>query len=166
MEIGAAVRGNRRYIIEDALPYGGQIKVPQFVVTQKPRDQTSVGGLIFTFTESLENAINLAKSAAGERSITLLGSSTNQRALNAATGLELHHKGREIHQREARGDASQRDPIDERQFQTCGVARDELAHFPYHLQDGAHPDSQKSRREDRSESEAAEPGARDRWGTR
>jgi dihydrofolate reductase len=83
MEIGAAVRGNRRYVIKDALPYGGQIKVPQFVVTHKPRDQPTIGGLTFTFTESLENAIILAKAAAGERSITLLGSSTNQRALNA-----------------------------------------------------------------------------------
>ena len=50
-EIGAV--GNRRYISEDDLPYGRQVKVPQFVVTHKPRDPLPIGGLTFTFVNSL-----------------------------------------------------------------------------------------------------------------
>ncbi len=82
-EIGAVVMGNRGYFSEDALPYGGQVKVPQFVVTHKPRDPLTIGGLTFTFVNSIERAIMLAKAAAGEKSVTLLGASIDQQALNA-----------------------------------------------------------------------------------
>ena len=82
-EIGAVVMGNRGCISEDALPYRGQVKVPQFVVTHKPRDPLMIGGLTFTFVNSVERAITLAKAAAGEKSVTLLGASIDQQALNA-----------------------------------------------------------------------------------
>lgn len=83
-EIGAVVMGNSRYHPgEDPLPYGGQVKVPQFVVTHKPRDPLSVGGLTFTFVNSIERAVSLAKAAAGEKSVTLLGASIDQQCLNA-----------------------------------------------------------------------------------
>jgi dihydrofolate reductase len=82
-EIGAVVMGNRGYISEDSLPYGGQAKVPQFVVTHKPRDPLTIGGLTFTFVDSVERAIMLAKAAAGQKSVTLLGASIDQQALNA-----------------------------------------------------------------------------------
>jgi len=82
-EIGAVVMGNRGYITEDTLPYGGQVKVPQFVVTHKPRDPVTIGGLKFTFVNSIERAVALAKEAAGEKSVTLLGASIDQQCLNA-----------------------------------------------------------------------------------
>jgi dihydrofolate reductase len=82
-EIGAVVMGNKGNISEDALPYGGQIKVPQFVVTHKPRDPLTIAGLTFTFVNGVERAIALAKAAAGEKSVALLGASIDQQALNA-----------------------------------------------------------------------------------
>jgi dihydrofolate reductase len=82
-EIGAVVMGNLGDNSKDALPYGGQVKVPQFVVTHKPRDPLTIGGLKFTFVDSVERAITLAKAAAGEKSVTLLGASIDQQALNA-----------------------------------------------------------------------------------
>lgn len=78
-ENGAAVMGNRGYISEDSLPYGGQVKVPQFVVTHTPRDPLMIGGLTFAFIDSVGAAIALAKAAAGEKSVTLLGASIDQR---------------------------------------------------------------------------------------
>jgi dihydrofolate reductase len=82
-EIGAVVMGNGSDISEDVLPYGGQVKVPQFVVTHHPRPPVTVGGLTFTFVDSIEGAIAMAKEAAGEKSVTLLGGSISQQALNA-----------------------------------------------------------------------------------
>jgi dihydrofolate reductase len=83
-EIGAVVMGNGDYpTAEDPLPYGGQVKVPQFVVTHKHRDPVTVGGLTFTYVNSIERAVTLAKEAAGEKSVTLLGASIDQQCLNA-----------------------------------------------------------------------------------
>lgn len=83
-DIGAVVMGNSRYYPdENSLPYGGQVKVPQFVVTHKPRESITVGGLTFTFVNSIERAVTLAKAAAGEKSVTLLGASIDQQYLNA-----------------------------------------------------------------------------------
>jgi dihydrofolate reductase len=82
-EIGAVVMGNGGEITEDGLPYGGQAQVPQFVVTHHPRDPVTVGGLTFTFVNSIECAVELAKAAAGEKNVMLLGASINQQCLNA-----------------------------------------------------------------------------------
>src|SRR5689334_6385767 len=61
-EIGAVVMGNRGFgegeVYEGALPYGGMVKVPQFVVTHYPRASMTVGGLTFTFVGSIESAIS------------------------------------------------------------------------------------------------------------
>jgi dihydrofolate reductase len=54
-DIGAVVMGNSRYYPdENSLPYGGQVKVPQFVVTHKLRESITVGGLTFAFVNSIE----------------------------------------------------------------------------------------------------------------
>jgi dihydrofolate reductase len=83
-EIGAVVMGNGKYNpAEDGLPYGGEEKVPQFVVTHHLRDPVTVEGLTFTFVESIEKAISLAKQSAGDKSVMLLGASINQQSLNA-----------------------------------------------------------------------------------
>ncbi|MFL5735488.1 MAG: dihydrofolate reductase family protein [Chloroflexia bacterium] len=86
-EIGAVVAGNRGFkegkVNENALPYGGMVKVPQFVVTHEPRDPVTIGGLTFTFVDSIERAIEQARAAAGEKSVTLLGASIDQQCLKA-----------------------------------------------------------------------------------
>jgi len=82
-EIGAVVMGNGGEITEDGLPYGGEIKVPQFVVTHHPRDPVTVGGLRFTFVDSIEKAVMLAREGAGEKSVMLLSGSIDQQCLNA-----------------------------------------------------------------------------------
>ncbi len=86
-EIGAVIMGNRGFkegwMDENAIPYGGMVKAPQFVVTHEPRGPVTIGGLTFTFVNSLERAVEQAKAAAGEKSVTLLGASIDQQALKA-----------------------------------------------------------------------------------
>jgi dihydrofolate reductase len=89
-EIGAVVIGNRGFregsMNESTLPYGGTVNVPQFVVTHEPRDPVSAYGLTFTFPGDLMSTIEAAKAAAGEKSVTLLGASNDQQALNLGLG--------------------------------------------------------------------------------
>src|SRR5579859_7371798 len=71
-EIGAVVSGNRGFkegtMTEATLPYGGMVKVPNYVVTHEARDPVTIGGLTFTFlAEGLERAIAQAKQAAGDK---------------------------------------------------------------------------------------------------
>ena len=83
-EIGAVVMGNGTYFPdENTLPYGGEVRVPQFIISHHPRDPITIGGLTFTFVNSIERAVALAKAAAGEKSVTLLGASIDQQCLNA-----------------------------------------------------------------------------------
>ncbi len=86
-EIGAVVMGNRAFregtINERTIPYGGLVKVPQFVVSHHPPAPVTIGGLTFTFVDSIEGAVAQAKAAAGEKSITLLGASIDQQSLKA-----------------------------------------------------------------------------------
>ncbi|MBI9050104.1 MAG: dihydrofolate reductase family protein [Anaerolineaceae bacterium] len=82
-EIGAVIMGNSSTITEDTLPYDGQIKVPQFVVTHHPRDPITIGGLTFTYLNSIERAVEQAKKAAREKNVMLLGASIDQQCLNA-----------------------------------------------------------------------------------
>ncbi len=86
-EIGSVIMGNRGIkegrIDENTIPYGGLVKVPQFVVTHTPREPITIGGLTFTFVGSIEQAIAQAKVAAGDKSVALLGASIDQQALKA-----------------------------------------------------------------------------------
>jgi dihydrofolate reductase len=89
-EIGAVVMGNSGGDPqEDVLPYGGQLKVPQFIVTHHPRDPVTVGGLTFTYVNDLEHAVALAKAAAADKSVALLGASIDQQCLSAGLVDEL-----------------------------------------------------------------------------
>lgn len=86
-EVGAVIVGNRGFregtMTQDTLPYGG-MKVPQFVVTHHARDPLELGGLTFTFvTEGIERAVALAKEAAGEKRVALVGASIDQQCLKA-----------------------------------------------------------------------------------
>ncbi len=86
-EIGAVVMGNRGFregtVNEKTIPYGGMVKVPQFVVSHHPPSPVSIGGLTFTFVDSIERAVTLARAAAGEKNVTLLGASIDQQCLKA-----------------------------------------------------------------------------------
>ncbi len=86
-EVGAVVLGNRGFregtVNESTLPYGGVVKVPQFVVSHHPPAAVTIGGLTFTFVDSIERAVAQAKAAAGEKSVTLLGASIDQQCLKA-----------------------------------------------------------------------------------
>ncbi len=92
-EVGAVVIGNRGFregtMNEDALPYGG-LPVPQFVVTHEAREPLTLGGLTFTFvTGGIERAVSLAREAAGEKKVALLGASIDQQCLTAGLVDEL-----------------------------------------------------------------------------
>jgi dihydrofolate reductase len=82
---GAVVLGRRTFNVslkQDQLPYGGEVKAPQFVVTHTRRDPEVIGGLEFTFvTEGIERAVELAKTAAGDKNVSLLGASIDQQCL-------------------------------------------------------------------------------------
>lgn len=85
--LGAVVLGNKDFrlgtVTADRLPYGG-LPVPQFVVTHHERAPLSIGPLTFTFvSEGIEQAIRLAKEAAGDRRVALLGASISQQCLKA-----------------------------------------------------------------------------------
>ena len=86
-EIGAVIIGNRGFregsMTESAIPYGGMVKEPQFVVTHEARDAVSLGGLTFEFVEGIDRAVEKAKSAAGKKSVALLGASIDQQCLTA-----------------------------------------------------------------------------------
>lgn len=86
-EIGAVVLGNRDFregtVTADSLPYGG-MKVPQFVVTHHAREPVIIGPLTFTFvTGGIEQTVELAKEAAGDKRVALLGASIAQQCLKA-----------------------------------------------------------------------------------
>ena len=86
-EIGSVVLGNRGFkdgfMNEDTIPYGGMVKVPQFVVTHEPRKPITMGGLTFTFVDGIQPAVQQAKVAAGDKNVALLGASIDQQCLRA-----------------------------------------------------------------------------------
>ncbi len=51
-EIGAVVSGNRGgkegLLTENAIPYGGMVRVPQFIVAHHTQEPVTVGGLTFS----------------------------------------------------------------------------------------------------------------------
>jgi dihydrofolate reductase len=64
-DIGAVALGKRTFegtMKIGGLPYGGMVKVPQFVVTHDAREVVSKGGLTFTFvTGGIERAVERAE---------------------------------------------------------------------------------------------------------
>jgi dihydrofolate reductase len=69
--LGAVVGGRGTY--ESADHWGGTNPwpVPFFVVTHRPEEQPAEGG--FTFVEGLEDAIDRARAAAGDKDVSLMG---------------------------------------------------------------------------------------------
>jgi dihydrofolate reductase len=94
-EIGAIVTGNRGfregkvYFSPETIPYGGMVKAPVFVVTHQPRQAVDIGGMRFTFTGGIGEAVELAKRAAGKKSVAVLGASIDRQCLQAGLADEI-----------------------------------------------------------------------------
>ena len=83
---GASVTGRRTFDITNGwngVPPGG-VDAPFFVVTYTVPQEWVKPGSPFTFvTEGVERAVELAKQAAGEKYVDLMGASIVQQSLNA-----------------------------------------------------------------------------------
>ncbi|OHV42511.1 dihydrofolate reductase family protein [Pseudofrankia sp. BMG5.36] len=82
---GAVVTGRRTYDISGAWGGNGPLPgLPLFVVTHRVPDQVPQGESRYTFvTDGIESAVKQAKAAAGDRWVSLMGSSVPQQCLQA-----------------------------------------------------------------------------------
>jgi dihydrofolate reductase len=90
-EIGAVVLGNRGFKEEtmqiSRLPYGGMVNVPHFVATHQVRQPVTIGGVTYTFLqEGIERVVEVAKHAAGDKMVSLLGASIDQQCRKRRSG--------------------------------------------------------------------------------
>lgn len=91
---GAVVLGRRSYDMGGGDYTGYEYQVPIFVPTHEPPDRPPQGqneNLTITFvTEGVTRAIELAKAAAGDRDVTVIGASTIRQVIEAGLADELH----------------------------------------------------------------------------
>lgn len=82
---GAVVTGRRTYDISGAWGGNGPLPgLPLFVVTHHVPEQVPRGESRYTFvTDGVERAVELAKAAAGDKDVSLMGASVPQQALRA-----------------------------------------------------------------------------------
>jgi dihydrofolate reductase len=82
---GATVTGRRTYDIADAWGGNGPLPgLPLFVVTHRVPEKVPRGESHYTFvTDGVESAIAQAKAAAGDKDVSLMGSSVPQQCLRA-----------------------------------------------------------------------------------
>lgn len=83
-ELGAVVGGaNKTQTIEDGEePYGGSLKIPVFEMTHTPHDPIVKDGTTYTFVvNDIAKAVEMAKEAAGDKSVALLGGSISRQCL-------------------------------------------------------------------------------------
>jgi len=83
-ELGAVVGGaNRTQTIEDGeAPYGGSLKIPVFEMTHTPHEPIEQDGTTYTFVvDDIAHAVALAKTAAGDKNVALLGGSIARQCL-------------------------------------------------------------------------------------
>jgi dihydrofolate reductase len=87
--VGATVAGRRTY--EDSGRWGGALPFdwPFFIVTHRPPDDADKVPFAFV-TEGVEHAVELAKAAAGEKNVTLMGGDIVRQALTARLLDEIH----------------------------------------------------------------------------
>jgi dihydrofolate reductase len=84
-EIGAVVGGaNKTQTIEEGdMPYGGVLKVPVYLMTHSAHEPVEKDGTTFTFVvDDIKQAVEAAKQAAGDKSVSLLGGSISRQCLN------------------------------------------------------------------------------------
>jgi dihydrofolate reductase len=91
---GAVVLGRRSYDMGNGDYTGYEYQVPIFIPTHEPPDQAPKGqneNLTITFvTEGVTKAIQLAKAAAGDRDVTVIGASTIRQVIEARLADEMH----------------------------------------------------------------------------
>lgn len=83
-EIGAVVGGANKTqtIEEDELPYGGMLKIPVFEMTHEAHEPVERDGTTYTFVvNDIAHAVEMAKAAAGDKSVALLGGSISRQCL-------------------------------------------------------------------------------------
>ncbi|WP_150460254.1 dihydrofolate reductase family protein [Nesterenkonia ebinurensis] len=94
-EIGAVVGGaNKAQTIEDGeAPYGGNLRVPVYLMTRSAHKPIEKDGVTYTFVvDDISRTVELAKQAAGDRSVSLLGGSIARQclALGVVDEIQLH----------------------------------------------------------------------------
>lgn len=83
-EIGAIVGGANKTntIEEDGKPYGGSLKVPVYLMTHNAHAPIEEDGATYTFVvNDIVQAVDLAKNAAGDKSVSLLGGKISRQCL-------------------------------------------------------------------------------------
>ncbi|PFG31732.1 dihydrofolate reductase family protein [Paramicrobacterium agarici] len=91
--IGAVVGGaNKTQTIDDGeIPYGGMLNVPVYLMTHSPHDPIERDGITYTFiVDDIAEAVELAKLAAGEKWVSLLGGSISRQCLQLDLVDEIH----------------------------------------------------------------------------
>ena len=87
---GAVVAGRTVYDHTDGWGDDPPFKVPTFVPTHRPRSTRVAGATTFTFVTDVETAISMAKEAAGDKNVYLMGgANTVNQALRAGLVDEL-----------------------------------------------------------------------------
>ncbi len=83
-DLGAVVGGaNKTQTIEDGEePYGGTLKIPVFEMTHQAHEPIEKDGTTYTFVvDDIAKAVTMAKEAAGEKNVALLGGSISRQCL-------------------------------------------------------------------------------------
>ncbi len=83
-QIGAVVGGaNKTQTIEDGEePYGGMLGVPVFLMTHTAHDPIEKDGVTYTFVvDDIQQAVEAAKKAAGDKNVSLLGGKISRQCL-------------------------------------------------------------------------------------
>jgi dihydrofolate reductase len=94
-EIGAVVGGaNETQTIEEGeMPYGGMLNVPVYLMTHRPHEPVERDGTTYFFVvDDIKQAVEAAKQAAGDKSVSLLGGSISRQclALGLVDEIQLH----------------------------------------------------------------------------
>ncbi len=83
-ELGAVVGGaNKSQTVDDhGQPYGGMLKIPVYLMTHTPHEPIEKNGVTYTFVvDDIAAAVEAAKTAAGDKSVALLGGSISRQCL-------------------------------------------------------------------------------------
>jgi dihydrofolate reductase len=83
-EIGAIVGGSNasNTIEDDGIPYGGALKVPVYLMTHEAHEPVVKDGITYTFVvDNIKQAVEDAKAAAGDKSVSLLGGKISRQCL-------------------------------------------------------------------------------------
>jgi dihydrofolate reductase len=83
-ELGAVVCGaNKTQTIEPGeIPYGGTLGVPMYLMTHSAHEPIEKDGITYTFVvDDIRQAVESAKRAAGDKSVSLLGGTISRQCL-------------------------------------------------------------------------------------